>query len=47
MTVKKITENLAVCQRDIPEVTKFKTEVYTAICMIENLDICPATTSKI
>jgi len=38
LTITKVSDKVAVCRRDTPEITKFKTEVWTAICQYKNLE---------
>lgn len=39
MTVTKISEQVAVCRRDEPIISKFGYENWTAICALENLEV--------
>lgn len=38
LTITKLSDTVAVCRRDKPEITKFGMEVWTAICQYENLE---------
>ena len=38
LTIEKLYDNFAVCRRDLPEKTKFGTDVWIAICQYKNLE---------
>lgn len=38
LTITKISDYVALCRRDAPEITKFGDEVWTAICEFKHLE---------
>lgn len=38
LTINKVSEYVAVCKRDVPEVSKFGYEIWTAICEFKHLE---------
>lgn len=39
MTVVRVSETIAVCKKDEPEMSKFGYEIWGALCLLENLEV--------